>query len=80
MIIKENIQLINELLNNSYGNLQQLAYEEEIERYVRIRLLDITQVAKDILEFKTLTEDIIGEGIINKIYIVNIKLIIANFI
>ena len=51
MIIKENIQLINELLNNSYGNLQQLAYEEEIERYVRIRLLDITQVAKDILEF-----------------------------
>ena len=51
MTIKENIQLINELLNNSYGNLQQLAYEEEIERYVRVRLLDITQVAKDILEF-----------------------------
>ena len=49
MTIKENIQLINELLNNSYGNLQNLAYEEEIERYVRVRLLDITQIAKDIL-------------------------------
>ena len=51
MTIKENIQLINELLNNSYGNLQKLSYEEEIERYVRVRLLDITQTVKDILEF-----------------------------
>ena len=51
MTIKENIQLINELLNNSYTNLQKLAYEEEIERCVRVRLLDITQTAKDILEF-----------------------------
>ena len=51
MTIKENIQLVNELLNNSYTNLQQLTYEEEIERYVRVRLLDITQIAKDILEF-----------------------------
>jgi len=51
MTIKENIQLINELLNNSYVNLQKLVYEEEIERYIRVRLLDITQIAKDILEF-----------------------------
>ena len=51
MTIKENIQLVNELLNNSYTNLQQLTYEEEIERYVRVRLLDITNIAKDILEF-----------------------------
>ena len=51
MTIKENIQLVNELLNNSYINLQKLAYEEEIEHYVRVRLLDITQIAKDILEF-----------------------------
>ena len=51
MKIKENIQLVNELLNNSYGNLQKLAYEEEIERYVRVKLLDMIQIAKDILEF-----------------------------
>jgi len=51
MTIKENIQLVNEMLNSSYGNLQKLAYEEEIERYVRVKLLDITQTAKDILEF-----------------------------
>ena len=31
MIIKENIELINDTLNRSYTNLQELVYEEEIE-------------------------------------------------
>ena len=51
MTIKENIQLINEMLASSYGNLQHLVYEEEIEKFVRVKLLEITQTVKDILEF-----------------------------
>jgi len=33
LTIKQNIQLINELLNTSYGNLQKLAYEEEVKQH-----------------------------------------------
>ena len=51
MTIKENITLINEMLTSSYTNLQHLVYEEEIEKFVRVKLLEITHTVRDILEF-----------------------------
>lgn len=51
MTIKQNIELIMNALNNSYNNLQELIYEEEIEASVRVKLLDITNVSRELLEF-----------------------------
>ena len=51
MTIKENIELINNTLNRSYTELQNLAYEEGIEAFVRVKLLDITNVSRELLEF-----------------------------
>ena len=51
MTIKDNIELVNKTINESYINLQNLVYEEEIERYVRKKLLDITYIAREILEY-----------------------------
>lgn len=51
MTIKQNIELINDTLNKSYNNLQELVYEEEIESFVRVKLLDITNVSRELLEF-----------------------------
>ena len=51
MKISENIELINDTLNKTYTNLQQLVYEEEIEKFIRVKLLDITSMSRDILEF-----------------------------
>lgn len=49
--IKENIELINDTLNRSYTNLQELVYKEEIESFIRLKLLDITHMSREILEF-----------------------------
>ena len=51
MTIKENIELIKDTLNRSYTELQNLAYEEGIEAFVRVKLLDITNVSRELLEF-----------------------------
>lgn len=51
MTIKQNIELIMDALNLTYNNLQVLIYEEEIEAFVRLKLLDITNISKDLLEF-----------------------------
>ena len=51
MKISENIELINDTLNRSYTNLQELVYEEEIEAFIRLKLLDITNMSREILEF-----------------------------
>lgn len=51
MKISENIELINDTLNKSYSNLQELVYEEEIETFVRLKLLDITNISRELLEF-----------------------------
>lgn len=51
MTIQENIDLINDTLNRSYTNLQELVYEKEIEAYVRVKLLDITNTSGELLEF-----------------------------
>lgn len=51
MTIKANIELIMDTLNHSYNNLQQLVYEQEIETFVRLKLLDITNISRELLEF-----------------------------
>ena len=51
MKISENIELINDTLNSSYTNLQELVYKEEIEAFVRLKLLDMTNMSREILEF-----------------------------
>lgn len=51
MTLKQNIELIMDALNNSYNNLQELVYEEEIEAFVRVKLLDITNMSRELLEF-----------------------------
>ena len=51
MTIKENIETIHTTLCLAYANLQVLAYEEEIEMYVKKNLLDITRMSMNILEF-----------------------------
>ena len=51
MKISENIELINDTLNRSYTNLQELVYKEEIEAFVRLKLLDMTNMSREILEF-----------------------------
>lgn len=51
MTIKENMELIKDTLNRSYTELQNLAYEEGIEAFVRVKLLDITNVSRELLEF-----------------------------
>ena len=51
MTIKENIGTIHTTLCLAHINLQVLAYEEEIEMYVKKNLLDITRMSMNILEF-----------------------------
>lgn len=51
MTLKQNIELIMDALNNSYTNLQELVYEEEVEKFVRLKLLDITNISRELLEF-----------------------------
>ena len=51
MTIKENIETIHTTLCLAHANLQMLAYEEEIELYVKKNLLDITRMSMNILEF-----------------------------
>lgn len=55
--IRENIKLINDTLNRSYTNLQELVYEEEIESFVRLKLLDIANVSRELFEFVYLQEE-----------------------
>lgn len=51
MTIRENLNLVNDTLNRAYTNLQELVYEHEIESFVRLKLLDITNVSRELLEF-----------------------------
>lgn len=51
MKISENIELINDTLNRSYTELQKLVYVGEVEAFVRLKLLDITHMSREILEF-----------------------------
>lgn len=51
MTIKENLELINDTLNRAYNNLQELVYEQEVETFVRIKLYDITNITRELIEF-----------------------------
>lgn len=69
LTIKENLNLINDTLNRSYSNLQELVYEEEIEAFVRLKLLDITNMSRGILEFiySERTKQIQGKNKLKKV-------------
>ena len=49
MKISENIELINDTLNRSYTELQKLIYVGETETFVRLKLLDITRMSREII-------------------------------
>ncbi len=51
MTIKESIEQIKNNLNSSYSKLQELKYEEEIEHHVRVELLYMISITKNIFNF-----------------------------
>lgn len=57
MTIKQKIEKINEILYIAYNNLQSLPYENVIENFVQIKLLDMTDLARDLLEFTVHTKE-----------------------
>lgn len=51
MTIKESIEQIKNNLDSSYLELQKLRYEEEIENHVRVELLYMISITKNIFNF-----------------------------
>lgn len=51
MTIKENMKLINDTLNHTYTTLQDLSYEPVIETFIRLKLLDIMNISRELFEF-----------------------------
>lgn len=57
MTIKEQLNLINKILDDAYNNLQKLPYNPDIELFIRTKLLDITTISEDLAEFVNLSKN-----------------------